>query len=226
MELHVRTVVLDTETTGISVKLGHKIVEIGCVEVIDRVKTDNVFHTYINPERNIPSHSTRIHGITNEQVADKPKFAEIAHDFLKFIKDSTIVIHNAAFDTSFLNFELTNICNDQIPQEKVVDTVQIARRKFPNSSVSLDELCKRFNISLERRKYHGALLDAELLAQVYLELTKANQSVMLFAEHYNNDSRRVILKTREHKALDEELRRHKSVLKEIKNPLWNRVKNV
>ncbi|MBQ4875550.1 MAG: DNA polymerase III subunit epsilon [Rickettsiaceae bacterium H1] len=218
-----RTIILDTETTGLSTKLGHKIIEIGCIEMIDRIETGNVFHTYVNPKRDVPESSTKIHGITNEKLLDKPIFAKIAGDFLDFIgNDSKLIIHNATFDIGFLNFELSNTTHNQISADKVIDTLQIARKKFPGSSASLDALCKRFNISLEHRKYHGALLDSQLLARVYLELTKENQSIISFSTTTNTKKKKKILPIRKFSPSQEELNSHKELIKKIKKPLWKK----
>ncbi|MGN7611122.1 DNA polymerase III subunit epsilon [Magnetococcales bacterium HHB-1] len=169
-----RKIVLDTETTGISPADGHRIIEIGCVELIDMRKGENR-QWYINPERDIPEEATRVHGITNEQVADCPKFHQVAKEFLEFIEDSPLVIHNAAFDMRFLNAELAKIKRKPLDNERAIDTLIKARRKFPGSAVSLDALCKRFGIDNSQRTFHGALLDSHLLAEVYVELMGGNQ---------------------------------------------------
>ena len=167
-----RNIVLDTETTGLSINEGHRIIEIGCVELINDKITGEKFHTYINPERSIPIETTLIHGITDSDVQDQPIFAEIADEFLSFIGDSTLIIHNAGFDISFLNHELKNINKKTIQSDKAIDTLEIARKYFPGERVSLNALCKKFNISLESRKMHGALIDSLLLAEVYFFITK------------------------------------------------------
>ena len=166
-----RSIVLDIETTGLSFKTGHKIIEIGCVELINHIPSGCVYNQYINPERDIPMASQNIHGISDEKVINEPIFSEIINDFLEFIGDSELIIHNASFDRTFLNHELTNLKKREI-KNTIVDTLTIARKKFPGSPASLDALCKRFNINLLERKknLHGALIDAELLAKVYLEL--------------------------------------------------------
>ncbi len=212
-----REIILDTETTGLSPKSGDKIIEIGCIEIINRVETGNVFHTYINPERDIPYAASKIHGITDEKVANKPTFANIADDFLEFIKDSNIVIHNASFDIGFLNHELININYQELSMESVIDTLKLARNKFPGASATLDALCKRFNISLIKRKYHGALLDSQLLAQVYLELTKEKQSNILFNSHNTQTFQKQALSPRPHKPTSEEYKLHKELLAKINN---------
>ncbi len=163
-------IVLDTETTGIDHKRGHRLIEIGCVEIEDLLPTGKTFHRYINPEREIEPDAIRVHGITNEMVRDKPKFAAIADELLAFIGDRKIIAHNAAFDRGFVNMELERENRVSPPTDQWIDTLEIARLKFPGASNSLDALCKRFNVSLAERDKHGALLDARLLASVYLEL--------------------------------------------------------
>ena len=161
---------LDTETTGLSFSEGHKIVEIACVETKDLISTGKVFHKLINPKRDIPKEAFQIHGFTSEFLKDKQTFSEIADEFLSFIKDKNIIIHNAPFDLSFLNGELRQINKDVINQDFVKDSLEIARNKFPGISNSLDALCKRFNVDLSRRTKHNALLDCELLREVYINL--------------------------------------------------------
>lgn len=161
---------LDTETTGLSFSEGHKIVEIACVETKDLISTGKVFHKLINPKRDIPNEAFQIHGFTSEFLKDKQTFSEIADEFLSFIKDKNIIIHNAPFDLSFLNGELKQINKDVINQDFVKDSLEIARNKFPGISNSLDALCKRFNVDLSRRTKHNALLDCELLREVYINL--------------------------------------------------------
>ena len=161
---------LDTETTGLSFSEGHKIVEIACVETKDLISTGKVFHKLINPKRDIPKEAFQIHGFTSEFLKDKQTFSEIADEFLSFIKDKNIIIHNAPFDLSFLNGELKQINKDVINQDFVKDSLEIARNKFPGISNSLDALCKRFNVDLSRRTKHNALLDCELLREVYINL--------------------------------------------------------
>ena len=217
-----RAILLDTETTGLSTKIGHKIIEIGCVEMVDYIETGNIFHKYINPKRSIPESSTQIHGITNDKVMNEPTFAEIAKSFLDFINDSKLIIHNAVFDIGFLNFELSQTQYNEIASDRVIDTLQIARKKFPGSPVSLYALCKRFNISLENRKHHGALLDSQLLAQIYLELTKESQSVISFVTNFDTKKRKETLKARKHYPSKQEIKCHNRLLEKIKDPLWNK----
>tara|TARA_B100001989_G_C24407829_1_gene397490 strand:+ start:121 stop:780 length:660 start_codon:yes stop_codon:yes gene_type:complete len=163
-------VFLDTETTGLSFNEGHRIVEIACIETKDLIATGKVFHRLINPERDVPDTAFQIHGFSQEFLSDKEKFNEIAEDFLKFVKGKKIIIHNAPFDLSFLNGELGKIKKDFIDKKYVIDSLDIARNKFPGSSNSLDALCKRFNIDLSKRTKHNALLDCELLRETYINL--------------------------------------------------------
>ncbi|MCA7010600.1 DNA polymerase III subunit epsilon [Wolbachia endosymbiont of Tribolium confusum] len=169
-----REIVLDTETTGLSVKSGHRIIEIGCVELINRIPTGKVFHRYINPERHIDKGAFKVHGISEEFLKDKPLFSEIASEFLDFISNDILVIHNAKFDVEFLNMELGKLNAELISSDRVLDTLPLARKEFPGSPASLDELCKRFDISLNDRTSHGALIDAQLLAKVYVQLTQTS----------------------------------------------------
>lgn len=165
-----REIVLDTETTGFKPEEGDRIVEIGCVELINHMPSGEVFHVYINPERDMPEAAERVHGLSEEFLKDKPVFVDIAQDFVDFIADSQMVIHNAAFDMKFLNFELKKCGKNEYGMRRAIDTLLIARRKFPGQGASLDALCRRFRIDNSARTKHGALLDAELLAEVYLEL--------------------------------------------------------
>ena len=165
-----REIVLDTETTGLSPDNGDRIVEIGCVELINHVPTNNTYQVYLNPEKDMDPGAEKVHGLTNEFLLDKPKFIEIADSFLEFIGDSNLIAHNADFDINFLNSELVRAKKDKINNGRVVDTLKIARSKFPGARNSLDALCKRFFVDNSNRSLHGALLDSELLAEVYLEL--------------------------------------------------------
>ena len=165
-----REIVLDTETTGFEPSEGHRIVEIGCVEIINKVPTGKTCHLYINPERDMPPEAQKIHGLSAEFLSTFPVFAEIADEFLTFIADDPLVIHNAAFDMKFINAELAALRLPVLPNSRAIDTLMIARRKFPGAQASLDALCRRFQIDNSNRTLHGALLDAELLAEVYLEL--------------------------------------------------------
>ena len=174
-----RQVVLDTETTGINPKEGHKIIEIGCVELINRRLTQNRFHVYLNPDREIDAGAIEVHGITNEFLQDKPRFADVVEDFMAFTKDAELIIHNAPFDVGFLNHELALLENGSRTIESnstVFDTLAYARKKHPGARNSLDALCKRYGIDNSHRDLHGALLDAEILADVYLIMTGGQAS--------------------------------------------------
>ena len=163
-------VVLDTETTGISVLKKHKIIEIGCVELNNLIPTNKIFHTYLNPQREVSEEAYKIHGYSDEFLADKKTFSEIAEDFLSFIKDKKIIIHNADFDLSFLDYELKLINKEKIDRKNVIDTLEIARQQYPGAQNSLDALCKRFHIDNSRRTKHTALIDCDLLKEVYINL--------------------------------------------------------
>jgi DNA polymerase-3 subunit epsilon len=170
-----REIVLDTETTGMAPEDGHRIIEIGCVELVNHLPSGNVLQLYINPEREIPPEATAVHGITDEFVRDKPVFSQVYGEFTEFIKDAKLVIHNAEFDMKFINWELRQVGHDPVPWNRVCDTLAMARKKFPGSPANLDALCRRFGIDNTERTYHGALLDSELLAEVYLELLGGRQ---------------------------------------------------
>ena len=168
-------VFLDTETTGLSFRDGHKIVEIACIETKDLIATGKVFHKLINPERNMPEEAFKVHGFSQEFLSNKETFGQIVDEFLDFIKDKKIIIHNASFDLSFLDGELGLIRKEKINKKLVIDSLEIARNKFPGTSNSLDALCKRFNIDLSKRTKHNALLDCELLREVYINLLDAKE---------------------------------------------------
>ncbi|MEP2828517.1 DNA polymerase III subunit epsilon [Parvibaculum sp.] len=170
-----REIVLDTETTGISPQDGHRLVEIGCLELFNHVATGKVYHTYIDPERDMPEGAFRVHGLSEEFLRGKPKFADVADEFLEFIGGDPLVIHNASFDMGFINAELKKIGRTPLPMSRAIDTLDMARRKFPGSQNNLDALCRRFNVDNSGRTRHGALLDSELLAEVYLELMGGRQ---------------------------------------------------
>jgi DNA polymerase-3 subunit epsilon len=171
-----REIVLDTETTGLDPYQGHRLIEIGCVELVNRIPSGQTFHRYLNPERDIPREAFSIHGISGEFLADKPLFGEIADELIAFIGDAPIVAHNAAFDLGFINAELERSKRSILPRDRLVDTLLLARRKYPGGQNRLDDLCARFGIDNSHRSKHGALLDAELLAEVYLELIEARQA--------------------------------------------------
>ena len=176
-----REIVLDTETTGLDPLRGDRLVEIGCVEIFNRMPTGQTFHRYINPEREMPAEAFAVHGLSSEFLATKPLFTEVVEEFLEFIGDAPLVIHNASFDVGFINAELDRIKRPAIPRERLVDTLLLARRKHPGVSNRLDDLCSRYAIDNSRRTKHGALLDAELLAEVYVDLVGARQSQLLLA---------------------------------------------
>jgi DNA polymerase-3 subunit epsilon len=213
-----KEIVLDTETTGLSVKDGHRIVEIGCIELDDLVPTKNIFHFYLNPERKVSEEAFKVHGYSNEFLSDKKKFTEIAEDFLKFIKDKNIIIHNAEFDMGHINNELVLAGKEKITKKNVVDTLDIARNKFPGSSISLDALCKRFGIDNSKRKKHTALIDCELLSKVYINLLDQREPKLNFNnldeikknvidQRVHSYSKKIIIPS------TEEMKKHKEYLK-------------
>src|ERR1700742_1829162 len=176
-----REIVLDTETTGLDPLRGDRLVEVGCVEIFNRMPTGQTFHVYINPERDMPAEAFAVHGLSSEFLADKPLFSGVVEGFLEFIGDAPLVIHNASFDISFINAELDRIKRPAISRERLVDTLLLARRKHPGVSNPLDDLCSRYAIDNSRRTKHGALLDSELLAEVYIDLIGARQSQLILA---------------------------------------------
>ncbi len=180
-----REIVLDTETTGLDPNQGHRLVEVGCVELLNRIPTGATFHAYLNPERDMPAEAFAIHGLSAEFLKDQPLFADVADDFLAFIGDDPLVIHNAGFDYGFLCAELKRIERALITRERLVDTLALARRKHSAGPYNLDALCARYGIDNSRRTKHGALLDAEILAEVYLELIGGRQASLGLAEHTN-----------------------------------------
>ena len=173
--MNIREIILDTETTGLDPKDGHRIVEVGALEMINKVITGNKFHYYINPERDMPSEAYRIHGISGEFLRDKPLFKNIANEFINFIQNGKLVIHNAPFDIKFLNYELTLLNLPSLELSEVIDTLPIARRAFQGARANLDALCKRFKVDNTNRQFHGALKDAYLLSEVYVELSGGRQ---------------------------------------------------
>ena len=177
-----KEIVLDTETTGLSVRDGHRIVEIGCIELDNLVPTKNIFHVYLNPERKVSEKAFEVHGYTDEFLSNKKKFIEIAEDFLSFIEDKKIIIHNAEFDIGHLNNELSLIGKKKINNSNVIDTLELARNKFPGSGISLDALCKRFRIDNSKREKHTALIDCELLAKVYINLIDQKEPTLNLVE--------------------------------------------
>jgi DNA polymerase III subunit epsilon len=177
-----REIVLDTETTGLDPFQGHRLVEVGCVELFNRIPTGTTFHRYVNPERDMPAEAFAVHGLSAEFLKDKPCFAEVAEELIAFIGDAPLIIHNAAFDLAFLNAELERCGKMLVARERLIDTLLLARRKHPAGPNSLDHLCARYAIDNTRRTKHGALLDAEILAEVYIELIGARQAQLGLAE--------------------------------------------
>ena len=177
-----REIVLDTETTGLEPAKGDRIVEIGCVELLNRIPTGQGFHRYINPQRDVPKAAFDVHGLSTEFLSDKPLFADVADEFIEFIGDASLVIHNAGFDHAFINAELARIERPLLARDRLIDTLMIARRKHPAGPNRLDDLCARYGIDNSRRTKHGALLDAEILAEVYVELIGARQAQLVLAE--------------------------------------------
>lgn len=175
---NMREIVMDTETTGLDPFTGHRIVEIGAVELLNHIPTGNVYHQYINPQRDMPEEAFNVHGLSQEFLASKPLFEDVAQDFLKFIEDGILIIHNAPFDMKFLNAEFSWMDVEQLSMDRVVDTLALARKRYPMGPNSLDALCRRYGIDNSRRDKHGALLDSELLADVYMELIGGRQTVL------------------------------------------------
>ena len=180
-------VILDTETTGLSVKEGHRIVEIGCIELDNLIPTSKKFHCYLNPERKVSQKALEVHGYTDEFLSDKKKFKEVADEFLKFIENKRLVIHNAEFDLAHLNNELALLGKNKINKENVVDTLELAKNKFPGSGVSLDALCKRYRIDNTKRTKHTAIIDCELLAKVYINLIDQKEPTLNFNSNNNEN---------------------------------------
>ena len=212
-----KEIVLDTETTGLSVKDGHRIIEIECIELENLIPTKNVFHCYLNPERKVSESALKVHGYTDEFLSDKKKFKEIVEDFLNFIDGKKIIIHNAEFDIAHLNNELSLLNKDQIIKDNVIDTLEIARNKFPGSSISLDSLCKRFKIDNSKRVKHTALIDCELLSKVYINLIDQKEPIFQFKNESQNNysisnssinySKKIV------KISKDEINKHKAFLK-------------
>ena len=175
-----KEIILDTETTGLSVSDGHRIVEIGCIELENQIPTNNKFHCYLNPERKVSEKALEVHGYTNEFLSDKKKFKDIVDEFLLFIKDKKIIIHNAEFDISHINNELSILGRPKLSKENIIDILEIAREKYPGSSISLDALCKRYRIDNSKRKKHTALIDCELLTKVYVNLIDQKEPLFNF----------------------------------------------
>ena len=220
-----KRIALDIETTGLSPQQGHKVVEIGCVELENNYPTGNYLQQYINPNREMPEEALKIHGLTDEFLSDKPTFSSVADKFLDFVKDSELVIHNAKFDLGFLNFELEFASKKNLLDFKVIDTLLLARKIFPGAANNLDSLCRRYNVDLTRRQKHGALLDAELLADVFLEMNGGRQQDMGLVP--NNKGNEKLLKEKEilySKQIIspdvDEIINHEKILKGLKNSNW------
>lgn len=222
-----REIVLDTETTGLDAR-NERIVEIGCLELINLMPTGRTYHQYINPEKPMPAEAQAIHGLGDEFLADKPVFAEIAEAFLEFIGDARLVIHNASFDMGFINAELKRLGHSGLPPSRALDTLAMARERYPGAQASLDALCRRFDIDNTQRTLHGALLDSELLAEVYLELSGGRQPGLEIAAEATETAARLDKRAREfrearpHAATEAELAAHAQLLAKLKDPLWNR----
>ena len=184
-----REIVLDTETTGLDPRKGDRLIEIGCIELVNRIPTGAEYHVFINPERDVPAEAQKVHGISTEFLKDKPIFWKLAEEFLAFIRSDTLVIHNAAFDIGFLNMELTRLGKPEIGFDRVVDTLQLARRKHPAGPNNLDALCKRYGVDNSKRTKHGALMDSLLLAEVYVELLGERQATLSLAKNEASDRR-------------------------------------
>ena len=234
MQQQNREICFDTETTGLYPENGDRLIEIGCIELIDGKRTSNFFHELINPERDVPEEASSIHGITTEQLIDKPKFSEIAQKLLDFFRDSPLVAHNATFDMKFVNYEFELLGHDKL-KNKIIDSLILAKSKFPGQKNNLDALCKRFNIDNSARTFHGALLDAELLADVYIELNGGaqksfiedkNVSISLnnidIEDFLSQIKNKKVLPSRNFKISEEDLLKHKEFLdKYIPNNIWN-----
>lgn len=223
-----REIVFDTETTGLDPGSGHRVVEIGCVELINHLPTGRTYQVFLNPQRAMPSDAFAVHGLSDEFLSRQKLFAEIADDFLEFMGDSAVVAHNATFDMGFINAELRLAKRSAFRPSKVIDTVGMARRKFPGAQASLDALCRRFGIDLSERSKHGALLDAELLAEVYLELVGGRQPALTLAAKVGAGAEADLEKPgkvwppRPHMPSVEELAAHKAFVATLQTPIWLR----
>ena len=224
-----REIVLDTETTGLDPDSGHRIVEIGCIELVNHIPTGETYHQYVNPERAMPDEAFAVHGLSEMFLSEHPVFADVAEDFLDFIGDAKLVIHNAAFDLKFLNAELERIDHPVLPMTRAVDTVQMARQRFPGAQASLDALCRRFEIDNSARDKHGALLDADLLSLVYLELTGGRQPGLELASDSptgrrvaSRQTERPLRPARPHTPTPEEEAAHAAFIAKLPNAIWQR----
>ena len=221
-----REIILDTETTGLDPKMGHRLVEIGAVELINHTPTGVNYQTYINPERDVDPGAQEIHGLTKEFLKQHPTFGDISAEFIEFLSNSTLVIHNAPFDLAFINMELNRLGEPSISSERVIDTLVLARKKFPGAQANLDALCRRFAIENRHRELHGALVDAALLADVYIELIGGKEPTLgLSAKKTNTvaeDTTRVYQKPRSFPVTEEELELHRAFVKTLINPIWDK----
>jgi DNA polymerase-3 subunit epsilon len=221
-----REIALDTETTGLSHRDGHRIIEIGCVELIHRVPTGQVYHQYINPERDVSPGASEISGLTYNFLKDFPTFQAIAQDFYQFIDGATLVIHNADFDIGFINAEFSRVNLPLLNVQEAIDTVLLSRKKFPGQPANLDAICRRFNIDNSKRVKHGALVDAELLSEIYIELLGGRQGE-LFKEVTESPKITAINKPfrepRQFAVNENEIREHQEFLKNLKDPLWLKI---
>ena len=220
-----REIVLDTETTGLDPRQGHRIVEIGCLELINHIPTDRNFHRYINPECDISDEAVAVHGLSRERLSKEPVFAEIAADFLDFIGDAKLIIHNADFDVGFLNAELAALGLPQMAPDRATCTVKLARRRFPGAPANLDALCRRFGVDNSSRTLHGALLDAQLLAECYVELLGGRQhglalAAQTTAEKVALDAGNLQRTPRAHSPSDGEIAAHAAMVASLKTPVW------
>ena len=234
-----REIVLDTETTGISPREGHRIIEIGALELKHHIPTGKTLHIYINPERDIDDGAVAVHGLTSAFLSDKPLFAEIVDEFLSFIGDAPLVIHNASFDMGFINAELDKIQHPPLPIDRAIDTLVMARKKFPGAQANLDALCRRFGIDNSHRGLHGAMVDADLLASVYVELLGGRQPGLLPAAENKNDTvalannvehvssvlqvdgdEKLLRPVRPHAPSAEETAAHEAFLAKLRDPIW------
>ncbi len=222
-----REVALDTETTGLSHKDGHRITEIGCVELIHRIPTGRTFHCYVNPERDVSPGASAVSGLTYDFLKDFPTFSSIAQEFHEFIQESTLVIHNASFDIGFINAEFSRVNLPFLEVKDAIDTVIMSRKKFPGQPANLDALCKRFNIDLSKRTKHGALIDAQLLSEVYIELMGGRQTELFKPEAANEPtaitSNSVYREPRLFAVNENETHEHEEFLKLLKDPLWKKI---
>ena len=224
-----RELVLDTETTGINPKQGHRIIEIGAIELVNHVPTGKTYHVYINPERDVEQGAFEVHGLSTEFLADYPNFAGIVDGFLEFVGDASLVIHNARFDMGFINAELTRLGYPEIPMEQSIDTLAMARRKYPGAQASLDALCRRFEIDNGHRDLHGALVDADLLASVYLELIGGRQPGFELTGKEKTETavseinEAIACPPRRHAPTSDELAAHAVLLEKLKDPIWSRI---